>query len=91
MKKTYYVTLEYVVDVEVDETKFTDQFMEEYSISITKRTTIDEHMQNLAIMYARGLIDYYPFPDAFIEGYGKMSEMGIKLDLEFRDTEVREI
>lgn len=79
-KKTVYVTL--TIDVEVDETKFTDEFMQEYRDSFYSFDTIDDHIKHLAQLHARGIYD----SDSFIEGYGQASDMGIQL--EHVDTEM---
>lgn len=78
MTEVRYVTRRYVA-VTVDETKFTEQFMEEFRESFFPFFTIDDHREHLAELYARGVIDGWK--DEFIEGYGPANEMGIS----FRD------
>lgn len=63
------------VDVTLDESKFTETFMEEFRESFFPFFTIEDHRKHLAILYARGVIDGWR--DEFIEGYGPASEMGI--------------
>lgn len=62
-----------VVEVTVDETKFDPAFMQEFRESFYKFTTLDDHVEHLGQMYARGL---YGNGD-FIEGYGPAKDMGI--------------
>lgn len=73
VKRTVYLTVE--IDVEIDEDKFTPEFMAEYRESFSKYDTLEEHIEQLAY---NGVRDE-PMPGAFIEGYGPMDEMGIKL------------
>lgn len=75
MKK--HVTVSQQVEVEIDETKFTPEFLAEFRSSFYQFDTVDEHVGHLAQLYARGLIA--DFGDPFIEGYGHQSEMGIRL------------
>jgi hypothetical protein len=63
-----------VVRVEVDETKFTPQFMEEFRAIMYPFQTLDQHLEHLAQLHARGIVDDY----SFIEGYGPAADMGIK-------------
>lgn len=83
MKTTITVTQE--VSVELDESTFTPEFLAEYSKHIGDLESVDDHVVNLARMFATGLIDGYP--TEFVEGYGQLSEKGIKLKLESIDTE----
>lgn len=63
-----------VVNVTIDESKFTSEFMQEFRESYYPFKTIDDHIQHLGQMYARGLYSEIP---GFIEGYGPANEMGI--------------
>ena len=71
------VNVEQVVKVTVDETKFTPEFMQEFRASQYNFTTLNDHLQHLAQLYARGLADEF----SFIEGYGPAKEMGIKFEV----------
>ncbi|UTU08054.1 hypothetical protein CcrC1_gp368 [Caulobacter phage C1] len=68
-----------IVRVEVDETKFTPEFMEEYSKYFNFRDTVEEHQEYLGRIFAAGIID--GFQEEFVEGYGKLKDMGIRLSL----------
>lgn len=72
MKKQVAVTR--VVEIEVDEAKFTPQFMTEFRASMYNFRTLDRHIEHLAQLYARNVVD----DQSFIEGYGPAKEMGIK-------------
>jgi len=80
MKKTVTVVIEKEIEVELDESKFDKTFLSEFRDSFYPFHTIEEHIKHLAQMKARGLIDRSLSSDgAFIEGYGRMRPMGIKL------------
>lgn len=71
MKKT--VEVVFHVDVEMDEEKFTPEFMAEFSEAISADIdSLDEHAKHLAQMAARGVLS-----EKFTEGYGPLSGMGI--------------
>jgi len=64
------------VEVEVDESKFNDEFMREYRRQFYPWMSIKDHVKHIAQMEARGLLPFAE--DGFVEGYGPMTEMGIK-------------
>ena len=64
------------VEVTIDELKFDAAFMQEFRESFYNFTTLDDHIEHLGQMYARGL---YENGD-FIEGYGRTQDMGIKFE-----------
>jgi predicted lipid-binding transport protein (Tim44 family) len=70
MKKT--VTVTFDVEVTVDETKFTPEFMENFRKYFAEFEDLDEHMEHIATLAAREMLD------DFTEGYGELSSMGIK-------------
>ncbi len=70
------VRMSITVEVTVDERKFTPEFMREFRGLFYNFTTLDEHIEHLGQMYARGLYDNHDF----IEGYGPADEMGIKFE-----------
>lgn len=74
MEKIVTVTQE--IMVEVDETTFTEEFMNEFKKDFYDFETIDDHIKHLAQLYARGLVD----ENSFIEGYGPAANMGIKFE-----------
>jgi hypothetical protein len=82
MKRTAIVTQ--YVEVEIDEAKFTPEFMEEFRKSFYNFRTIEEYIEHLAQMVARGV---YSEHAEFIEGYGPPDEMGIKVKILDNETE----
>lgn len=72
-----------VVSVTVDEAKFTPEFYAEFQASMFPYDTLEKHMEHLAQLHARGVVD----DTDFIEGYGPAKDMGIKLDVERFSTE----
>lgn len=63
-----------VVSVEVDESKFTPEFMQQFRDDFYQFHTLDQHIVHLGTLKARGM------DGDFIEGYGKVEEFGIKFD-----------
>ena len=74
-KSTY--TVETQVTVEVDESKFTPEWMGDFNKTFYHKEDIDAHKEHLAEMFATGMIEGRP--SEFVEGYGVLSEMGIVL------------
>jgi len=80
MKRTVRVIQE--VEVEVDESKFTPEFMEMFRGVFFNFDTIEEHIEHLAQLEARSVYG------EFIEGYGNRSEMGISMKVTGLETEL---
>ena len=74
--KNITVEVTQTITVTLDETKFTPEFMAEYRESFYDYNTIEDHAKHLAFLEASGMVSH---GSAFIEGYGSMSNMGIKL------------
>lgn len=72
----FLVRVEQTVEVTLDETKFTPEFMTEFPKSFFPFDTLDEHAEHLAQLHARGVYDM-EFPKVFVEGYGPTDAMGI--------------
>lgn len=66
------------VEVEVDESKFTDEFMEEFRKYFYDFDDIDDHIEYIANLAVNGAFDSFK---PFIEGYGEPHEMGIKANI----------
>ena len=77
------VVVSQVVEVTVDDAKFTPEFFAEFQASMFPYNTIDRHIEHLAQLHARGVVDQ----GDFIEGYGPSADMGIKLKIESGSTE----
>lgn len=81
MKRRVVVTQ--VVEVEVDESKFTEEWMADWRKSFYNFHTVEQHIRHIAQLRARGMLD-----PTFSEGYGHLSNMGIKVRLVAWDTEI---
>lgn len=66
------------IKVTIDETKFTKEFLEHFASYMFPFAGIDDHIEHLAQMHARGMAD---FPSTFIEGYGTAEDMGISFEV----------
>lgn len=74
MTKT--VTVMQELKVTVDEARFTDEFMEAFSKCFFQTLTIEEHIEHIAEMFAKGVVT----SDAqFLEGYGVLRAFGITI------------
>ena len=71
MKRTVRVTQ--LVDVEIDETKFTEEWMAGFSGYMFPCNTVEKRIEHLAQLEARGYLR-----ECFIEGYGPATDMGIR-------------
>ncbi|EIM25696.1 hypothetical protein [Microvirga lotononidis] len=83
MKKTVEVTM--IVEVEVDESKFTPEFMREFRESFYDFHEVEDHIMHIAQLEARGLLS-----PRFTEGYGPLADMGIKADVVDQSQEIPE-
>ena len=80
MKRT--VEVRQLIEVEIDESKFDEQFMQEFRESFYNFTTLDDHIAHIGQLEARGMLG------TFIEGYGPAKDMGIKAEVKSWDMEV---
>lgn len=71
--KTFEVEVTQVVHLTIDETKFTKEFIEEFSSYMFHTDCIEDHIKHLSQLAAREMLDY-----DFIEGYGDPQDFGIK-------------
>ena len=76
MKKKFTITVTQEVEVTLDLAKFDETFIREYAQAIHPLHTVEDHAKFLASMCVRGFVSESD-PEAFIEGYGRKSEMGI--------------
>lgn len=83
--KKFSTEVKQFVDVTLDETKFTEEWMAEFRSSFYPLTTVEDHAEHLAQLCARGLVDNYT---SFIEGYGPPSEFGIEFAIVDSEIEV---
>lgn len=84
MKATVEVTQ--WIEVEIDESKLTPDWLAEFRKSFYPFETINDHLEHLAQLNARGLAD----DDHFIEGYGPAAEMGIRFKEQDIQTRIEE-
>lgn len=82
--KRFSVTVTQEVIVEIDETKFDEAFFKEFRESFYPFLTIEQHIEHLAQLGARGIIS--PF-ETFVEGYGQAADMGIRVRVENTESE----
>lgn len=81
MKKQ--VAFTQVVEVEVDETKFTDEWMTDWRKTFYNFRTVDQHIEHIAQLEARDILNL-----KFTEGYGPLKDMGIKAKVIDQTTEI---
>src|SRR5690606_17976566 len=80
-KRRLLVTQEIVVSI--DTAKFTEEFMAEFRESFYPFNTVDDHMEHIAQLAARGI-----WNGEFVEGYGKPSKLGVYVSSDDVETEV---
>lgn len=73
MKRTVEVT--FSIEVEVDESKFTPEFIDAFKKHFHDLDSIEEHIEYIAELHAKNRLD------SFTEGYGELSSMGIKAQI----------
>lgn len=76
--KKFTVEVRQIVEVELDETKFDEAFMEEFCDSFYPFMTLADHAEHIAQLQARGVYDLDYTETQFVEGYGAAIDMGIK-------------
>ena len=80
--ETYRAKVVFDVEITLDETKFDESFLSEFREGFYQFDDVKEHVEHLAQLEARGLLE------DFTEGYGPIKDMGIKgktLDWEVED------
>lgn len=70
------------VEVEIDETKFTEDFLSSFREDFYQFKNIEAHVKHLAQLNARGI------DRDFIEGYGPAQDFGIKFTAIDQDEEI---
>ena len=76
------VTVTFGVQVTLDETKFTEEFLAEFRKDFYNFNSIDDHAMHLAQLAARGVYNLSTFDKTeFVEGYGPIGEMGISVEI----------
>ena len=82
---TKVVEVTQTIEVTVDETKFDAESMAEFRDGMYPFVNIDDHIKHLAALEAQSYISHGA---AFIEGYGPMNEMGIRVTTDGLETEI---
>ena len=77
-----------LVEVEIDEAKFTPEFMAEFRASFFDFHTIEQHIEHLAQLHARGIAENW---SDFIEGYGDPKDFGISFSGTTQETQIVDI
>lgn len=72
----FLVKVEQYVEVTLDETKFTPDFMTAFRASVYPFHDLDTHAEHLAALHARGVYDL-ELGNGFVEGYGLRDSFGI--------------
>lgn len=76
--KTFRVRVTQIVDVTLDDTKFTPEFMAEFAGSISDFERIEQHAQHIGQLAGREVYSLNKhLPKEFVEGYGEIGAMGI--------------
>jgi len=77
------------VQVSIDETKLTPDWMADFRRSFYNYHVVDDHLKHLAHLEACG-VTYLPHVNnTFIEGYGNANDLGIRAAVMDADMEVR--
>lgn len=90
--KTYEVTVTTVVEITVDEEKLNDpEFQEDFKAISSHFDDIEDHIAHLGWAFATGRAEL-DYPQEFVEGYGKISEMSISgRHISFDVDEIKEL
>lgn len=76
------------VEVTLDETKFDEEFFKEYTTHFSSSMDeLDDHFLNIAWLYATGR---FQFPSEFVEGYGPLTDFGVKCDIILEDQTIED-
>ena len=81
------VKVESYLDVTIDETKFTPEFLAMFShVFYPSVKNLDDHIKSLAEVACYN--HEMNYSSHFQEGYGKLGNMGIKIDRVITDVEI---
>jgi hypothetical protein len=83
----YTVDISQRLYVEIDETKFTPEWLADFRKTFYKLNDITAHVEFLAKLEARGMI-HTQDQDCFIEGYGQASDFKLKITKGEMDVDV---
>ena len=71
------VEIRQTIQVTVDESKFTPEFMQSFRDSFFDFDSIEEHIEHLGRLHAGNFIDV----SSFVEGYGYIREFGVNFEV----------
>lgn len=78
MTKIFTVEVTQTVQVTLEQPDiFTEEFNQDFSDIFWEVSSDEDHIEHIAQMEARGLVGY----DTFVEGYGKLTDLGIKVEV----------
>lgn len=75
--KTFEVQFTQVLEVSIDETLMNEEFMKEFRVSFYPFFDLEKHAKHIARLYALGI--YNGDNEEFVEGYGKIKELGVNV------------
>ena len=81
IEKRYIVTMKRVVKVSVDKRILNDEFIEKFRNECFELDGVEEHMKYLAQKCAMVNADNAGTKNVFIDGYGNLKEIGIRVCL----------
>lgn len=84
--KKFNIQVTQMVEVILDETKFTEKMMEDFRSSFFEFYEVEEHAEHLAQLFARGIYEQ----GDFIEGYGPSDDFGITFSISDVYTEIED-
>lgn len=92
-RRTFVVVVTQTVEVTLDASKFTPEFMAEFNSSISDwGDDLEEHAKHLAWVHASGLEDLAAaWREPFVEGYGPIAELGISARTTDTETELSHV
>ena len=80
-KRTYEVEVKSIIKIELDDEKFTPEFVKEFNSTMFHCGDLDDK-NSMLFDHAANIARYITQPntwETFIDGYGELKEMGIKL------------
>jgi hypothetical protein len=86
---TKQVEVTQIVEVTIDETKLTPEWMASFRDIFYNYHSVNDHLGHLAQLEARGLTYQPHVNNSFIEGYGNANDLGIKIRVVEAEVEVR--
>ena len=88
MKKKVEIAIRTVIDIELDESKINQKFLDEFSETIYKVDGIGDiikHIARAAVVEDHSMGPHYK---SFIEGIGPSEDIGLKVYLDYEDEEI---